>query len=99
MLGWSEKTTRLRGKSDFHFDASSQFVEGVLRYPRNLRTPHKRVSYIGQGTRDLVYAPNLNQSANSTTFYAEQPLSARRYPNWGEVNDRAVGGERAEIAG
>jgi hypothetical protein len=50
-----------------------------------------RLSYIGQGTRDLVYAPNLNQSAPSTTFYAEQPLSARPYPNWGVVNDRAVG--------
>jgi hypothetical protein len=50
-----------------------------------------RISYIGQGTRDLVYAPNLNQSGFSNTFYAEQPLSQRPYPNWGEVNDRAVG--------
>jgi len=50
-----------------------------------------RVSYIGQGTRDLVYAPNLNQSAYSTTFYAAQPLSDRPYPNWGVVNTRAVG--------
>ncbi len=50
-----------------------------------------RVSYIGQGTRDLVYAPDLNQSGYSTTFYAEQPLSTRPYPNWGVVNDRAVG--------
>jgi hypothetical protein len=52
-----------------------------------------RLSYIGQGTRDLVYAPNLNQSGFSTTFYAEQPLSERPYPNWGEVNDRAVGAD------
>ena len=50
-----------------------------------------RLSYIGQGTRDLVYAPNLNQSGFSTAFYAVQPLSQRPYPNWGEVNDRAVG--------
>ncbi|HVN04191.1 MAG TPA: TonB-dependent receptor [Bryobacteraceae bacterium] len=50
-----------------------------------------RVSYIGQGTRDLVYAPDLNQSGYSTEFYAEQPLSMRPYPNWGVVNDRAVG--------
>ena len=52
-----------------------------------------RISYIGQGTRDLVYAPNLNQSGYSTTFYAEQPLSNRPYPNWGVVNDRAVGAD------
>jgi hypothetical protein len=52
-----------------------------------------RVSYIGQGTRDLVYAPNLNQSGYSTTFYAEQPLSSRPYPNWGVVNTRAVGAD------
>ena len=50
-----------------------------------------RLSYIGQGTRDLVYAPDLNQSTYSTTFFADQPLSSRPYPNWGVVNDRAVG--------
>ena len=50
-----------------------------------------RVSYIGQGTRDLVFAPDLNQSYYSTQFYASQPLSSRPYPNWGVVNDRAVG--------
>jgi Carboxypeptidase regulatory-like domain/TonB dependent receptor len=50
-----------------------------------------RISYIGQGTRDLVYAPDLNQSYYSTTFYASQPLSSRPFPNWGVVNTRAVG--------
>ncbi len=50
-----------------------------------------RVSYIGQGTRDLVYAPDLNQSYYSTQFYASQPLTSRPFPNWGVVNDRAVG--------
>jgi hypothetical protein len=50
-----------------------------------------RVSYIGQGTRDLVWAPNLNQSNYSTTYFAAQPLSSRPFPNWGVVNTRAVG--------
>lgn len=50
-----------------------------------------RVSYIGQGTRDLVWAPNLNQSYYSTTYFAAQPLSSRPFPNWGVVNTRAVG--------
>src|SRR5258708_30105593 len=50
-----------------------------------------RVSYIGQGTRDLVWAPNLNQSYYSTQYYAAQPLSSRPFPNWGTVNNRSVG--------
>jgi carboxypeptidase family protein len=50
-----------------------------------------RVSYIGQGTRDLVWAPDLNQSYYSTQFYASQPLSNQPFPNWGEVNNRSVG--------
>lgn len=50
-----------------------------------------RVSYIGMKTTQLVWAPDLNQSNYSTTFYAEQPLSSRPFPNWGVVNDRAIG--------
>ncbi len=50
-----------------------------------------RASYIAQGTRDLVFAPNLNQSYYSTEFYASQPLSSRPFPNWGTVNNRSVG--------
>lgn len=50
-----------------------------------------RVSYIGSGTRDLVWSPNLNQSYYSTTPYVQQPLSSRPFPNWGVVNTRANG--------
>jgi hypothetical protein len=50
-----------------------------------------RISYIGSGTRDLVWAPNLNQSYYSTTYFVEQPLSDRPFPNWGVVNTRANG--------
>jgi hypothetical protein len=50
-----------------------------------------RVSYIGMVTRDLVWAPNLNQSYYSTTYFADQPLSRRPFPNWGVVNTRATG--------
>jgi len=58
-----------------------------------------RLSYIGQGTRDLVWAPDLNQSGYSTTFYASQPLSSRPFPNWGVVNTRAVGANMNYEAG
>ncbi len=50
-----------------------------------------RLSYIGMETRDLVWAPNLNQSTYSTTYYVDQPLSSRPFPNWGVVNTRANG--------
>jgi hypothetical protein len=50
-----------------------------------------RLSYIGMETRDLVWAPNLNQSTYSTTYYVDQPLSNRPFPNWGVVNTRANG--------
>lgn len=50
-----------------------------------------RMSYIGMRTRDLVWSPNLNQSYYSTTYYVEQPLSSRPFPNWGVVNTRANG--------
>src|SRR5579863_9422115 len=42
-------------------------------------------------TRDLVWAPNLNQSYYSTTYYVDQPLSSRPFPNWGTINTRANG--------
>ncbi len=50
-----------------------------------------RVSYIGSGTRDLVWSPNINQSYYSTTPYIDQPLSSRPFPNWGTVNTRSSG--------
>jgi len=50
-----------------------------------------RVSYIGMATRDLVWAPNLNQSYYSTTDYVDQPLTSRPFPNWGVINTRANG--------
>lgn len=50
-----------------------------------------RASYIGMETHDLVWAPNLNQSTYSTTYFVDQPLSSRPFPNWGVVNTRANG--------
>jgi hypothetical protein len=52
-----------------------------------------RVSYIAMATRRLVWSPNLNQSGYSTTYYVDQPLSSRPFPNWGTVNTRANGAD------
>ena len=61
-------------------------IDRDLGFQRGLR-----ISYIGMVTRDLVWAPNLNQSYYSTTYYVDQPLSSRPFPNWGVVNTRANG--------
>jgi hypothetical protein len=50
-----------------------------------------RLSYIGMHTTQLVWAPNLNQMTNSTTFAVLRPLSDRPFPNWGIVNTRSIG--------
>lgn len=51
-----------------------------------------RASYIGSETHQLVWAPDENTLPFSSTVSAyNQPLSARLFPNWGEVNTRATG--------
>ena len=51
-----------------------------------------RVSYIGEETHDLVWAPDENTLPfSSAVSAANQPLSARLFPNWGRVNTRATG--------
>jgi hypothetical protein len=51
-----------------------------------------RVSYIGDETHDLVWAPDENTLPFSSTVSAtNQPFSARLFPNWGRINTRATG--------
>ena len=51
-----------------------------------------RASYIGSGTRELVWAPDENTLpfSNSVSAY-DQPFTARLFPNWGRINTRASG--------
>jgi hypothetical protein len=51
-----------------------------------------RVTYIGEHSIQLGFAPNLNQSPYSTTFYAQQPLTSRPFPYWGRIESRDSGG-------
>lgn len=51
-----------------------------------------RLSYVGSETHQLVWAPDENTLPfSSTTSATVQPLSARRFPNWGRINTRATG--------
>lgn len=51
-----------------------------------------RLSYIAMNTRDLVWAPNLNQMSYSTQYARLRPLSDRPFPNWGTIYTRTPGG-------
>jgi Carboxypeptidase regulatory-like domain len=51
-----------------------------------------RASYIGSGTRQLVWAPDENTLPFSDSVSAyDQPFTARLFPNWGRINTRATG--------
>lgn len=50
-----------------------------------------RISYIGSHSVQLGFAQNLNQSAYSTTYYAEQPLTNRPFPYWDRIENRDSG--------
>jgi len=51
-----------------------------------------RITYIGSETHQLVWAPDENTLPYSTTVSAfNAPISARMFPNWGRINNRATG--------
>lgn len=52
-----------------------------------------RLSYIGSASHQLGWNPDQNTLPfSSTTSATTQPFSALKYPNWGRINTRAVGG-------
>jgi hypothetical protein len=50
-----------------------------------------RLSYIGNKSTNLPWAPDLNQPAPSTTFFSQRPLTDRPFPNWGLIYSRDAG--------
>ena len=50
-----------------------------------------RISYIGMGSVQLPWAPDLNQPQPSTTPYAQRPLTDRPFPYWGRIYSRDTG--------
>jgi hypothetical protein len=51
-----------------------------------------RISYVGEETHQLVWAPDYNTLPYSSTVSAyNQPMSARLFPNWGRINTRNTG--------
>jgi len=55
-----------------------------------------RVSYIGGETHHLIWSPDENTLPFSSTMSATfQPLSARRFPNWGRINSEDTGANQS----
>ncbi|MCS7023495.1 MAG: TonB-dependent receptor [Bryobacteraceae bacterium] len=50
-----------------------------------------RLSYIGNKSTHLPWAPDLNQAQPSTTFFSQRPLTDRPFPNWGLIYSRDAG--------
>lgn len=50
-----------------------------------------RVSYIGNRSYQLPWAPDINQMAPSTTFFSQRPNTDRPFPNWGLIFTRDAG--------
>ena len=68
-------------------------IQWNLSFDRNIGfDTGLRISYIGSHSVNLGWSQNYNQSAYSTTFYAQQPLTSRPFPYWGRVENRDSGG-------
>jgi len=50
-----------------------------------------RVSYIGNKSTHLPWAPDVNQMAPSTNFFSSRPNTDRPFPNWGLIFSRDAG--------
>jgi len=50
-----------------------------------------RVSYIGNKSTHLPWAPDVNQMAPSTSFFAQRTSLDRPFPNWGLIFSRDAG--------
>ncbi|HEU0119036.1 MAG TPA: TonB-dependent receptor [Bryobacteraceae bacterium] len=50
-----------------------------------------RVSYIGNKSTNLPWAPDINQMQPSTRYYAQRTSLERPFPNWGLIFSRDAG--------
>jgi hypothetical protein len=50
-----------------------------------------RISYIGNKSTQMPWAPDLNQAPSSTQFFTNRPLTDRPFPNWGLIYSRDAG--------
>jgi len=80
---------RTANQIDFHPPYMQQWGLSIDR--ELTRTMGLRISYIGNKSTDLPWAPDLNQPQSSTTYYSQRPLTDRPFPNWDLIYSRDSG--------
>ena len=69
-----------------------QMLQWGLSIDRELSgTTGIRLSYIGNRSYQLPWAPDINQMSPSTTFYSQRTSLDRPFPNWGLIFSRDAG--------
>jgi outer membrane receptor protein involved in Fe transport len=69
-----------------------QMLQWALSVDRELdRNTGLRLSYIGNRSYQLPWAPDVNQMAPATTFYAQRTSLDRPFPNFGLIFSRDAG--------
>lgn len=69
-----------------------QMLQWALTVDRELtRNTGLRISYIGNRSYQLPWAPDINQMQSSTTFYSQRTSLERPFPNWGLIFSRDAG--------
>ncbi|MCC6291666.1 MAG: TonB-dependent receptor [Bryobacterales bacterium] len=89
--GGSLGTFEFRTANQIDFKPPQMF-QWALTVDRELsRTTGLRVSYIGNRSYQLPWAPDVNQMTPSTSFYARRTSLDRPFPNWGLIFSRDAG--------
>ncbi|MEZ5356777.1 MAG: carboxypeptidase regulatory-like domain-containing protein [Bryobacteraceae bacterium] len=50
-----------------------------------------RISYIGNKSSQMPWAPDINQPQSSTSYFSQRPLTDRPFPHWGLIYSRDAG--------
>jgi outer membrane receptor protein involved in Fe transport len=80
---------RTANQIDFH---PPQMAQWSLTVDRQIAgSTGVRISYIGNKSTHLPWAPDINQPQPSTTFFSQRPLTDRPFPNWGLIYSRDAG--------
>ena len=80
---------RTANQIDFHPPYMQQWGFSIDR--QLMSTMGLRLSYIGNKSTDLPWAPDLNQPLSSTTYFSQRPLTDRPFPNWDLIYSRDAG--------
>jgi hypothetical protein len=69
-----------------------QMYQWSLSVDRQLnRSTGLRLSYIGNKSSHMPWAPDINQPQSSTQFFSQRPLTDRPFPHWGLIYSRDAG--------